>query len=143
MKAWLKLKLISHYRAISKYTLIGVFCFLVDIFILIILSKYTRIHYLFASAIGYLTGLVINYGFSIKWIFTKRQYKKSPKIEFLIFFTIELIAMLLMSSSLYIFKEFLRIDLRLAKVYANLIAAVWNYALKYQLLFKRRIMSKA
>lgn len=134
---WVFIKLLKHYKQIARYSIIGILCFLVDISLLIILTKYTKIHYLFASVIGYLTGVFINYFLSISWVFSRRNLKKFWHIEFSIFMLIELIAMLFMSGSLYIFKGFLRVDLKLSKIFANFIAAIWNYIIKHIFLFKQ------
>jgi putative flippase GtrA len=142
MKTWLKLKFLSHYRQFIKYSLVGVLCFLIDISILMTLIRFTKIHYLLASAIGYLTGVIINYFFSINWIFSRRNLKKYWHIEFSIFFAIELIAMSLMSVGLFMFKDFFGLRIKLSKVLANLLAAGWNYIIKHLFLFKKHPQEK-
>lgn len=137
MIQWIKSKLIKHYIQLGKYSVIGIFCFLLDISILIILTKFTRIHYLIASSIGYLTGVIVNYLFSITWVFSKRNLKKYWHVEFSIFMVIELFAMTIMSISLFGFRDYLGLNLKISKVLANFIAAIWNYAVKHIFLFKQ------
>ncbi len=137
MKTWLKLKFLSHYKQLGKYSITGIICFLVDISILLCLIRFTKIHYLVASALGYLTGVLLNYFFSITWIFSKRNLKKYWHVEFSIFLAIELVAMALMSVGLFMFRDFFGLRIKIAKILANLIAAGWNYVIKHLFLFKK------
>ena len=121
----------------GRYSLIGFLCFLLDLLLLLVLVKYTNIHYLIASVISYVIGSTINYGFSISWIFKKRKLRDYWKTELLIFMLIELFALCIMSGSLYVFKEFLRFPLKYSKIIANILAALWNYTFKYYFLFRR------
>lgn len=132
----------GQYKQILKYFLIGILCFLVDVSLTLFFADHTPVHYLPGSAIGYLTGSVINYWLSVKWVFQKRNLKRYWKTEFTFFLVIEIIALFMMSGSLYLLKEMVfKSNLLLAKVLANCIAAIGNYYLKYALLFSsnRRI----
>ena len=127
----------THFYSSYKYLLIGVLCFILDFYTLMFLVKYTKMFYLLASGIGYIVGVIVNYFFCIKWIFSERIHQKNWKLEFGFFFLIEIIALIFMSSSLFILKGFLRIDLALSKVIANILTAIWNYIMKYRLLFNK------
>jgi len=131
----LKIHIINQFKQIFKYFIIGFLCFLIDISILYVLLELKIINYILASAIGYLTGSTINYWLSINWVFKKRNLIKYWKVEFTFFIIIEVIALLLMSSSLYLLREFLHLNVFIAKIIATIIAAIFNYLSKYRFLF--------
>ena len=132
-----KKEMISMLVQTSKYTLIGFLCFCIDFLVFLLLAELTNIHYLLASAIGYFIGVIVNYGFSISWVFKKRKLRGHWKTEFTIFMIIECIAILIMSSSLYVFEEVFIIPLAFSKIIANILAALWNYIMKYFFLFRK------
>ena len=135
MGEWISSILLKHHKQLWKYSSIGAICFVLDLGILLLITKYTIIHYLLASSIGYLSGSIVNYGLSINWVFKKRNLKGYWKTEFIFFLCIEILALLAMSSFLFAFKGLLKLNLVTAKILANTTAAFLNYGLKYNYLF--------
>ena len=132
----IKRELRKRHKEFSRYTLIGILCFLLDFLLSMFIVKFTRLHYIYASAIGYTTGAILNYKFSISWVFKKRKFRDYWKTEFIAFMLIELFALLVMSGSLLALKESFKVRLKLAKILANIFAAMLNYSLKSVFLFK-------
>jgi len=116
---------------------IALLSFMADYTVLISMVTFTRIHYLISTAIGYIVGVVINYIFSIKWAFKSRRFPTDWKKEFGIFILIELSALIFLSTGMFFLRHFFKFSITLAKIVSNSFAAVWNYILKYKLLFKR------
>ena len=135
MGDWINTIVLKHHKQLGKYSFIGIICFFLDLGILLLITKYTMIHYLLASSIGYMSGAILNYGLSINWVFKKRNLKEYWKTEFIFFIFIEILALLAMSGFLYTFKGILKLNLIAAKILSNTLAAFLNYGLKYNYLF--------
>ena len=127
----------NHFEQSYKYFLVGVACFVVDFVILLAFLKFTKINYLIASAISYSVGIILNYVTSIKWIFKKRTYKKQWKKEFGSFSIIEISALVFMTSTLFVMFGIFRVPVLIAKVIANIVSGIYNYLLKFKLLFAK------
>jgi len=116
---------------------IALLSFLADYSVLISMVTFTKIHYLISTVIGYTVGVVINYILSIKWAFKSRRFPTDWKKEFGIFLLIELSALIMLSTGMFFLRHFFKFTITFAKIISNSVAAVWNYILKYKLLFKR------
>ncbi len=133
---WIKRKTLKHYKQFLKYSVFGILCFFIDYCISIFLKDYYHIHYLLASTIGYCVGIVINYLFSITWVFSKRNLKQYWHIELAIFVAIEIVALLLMNLIIFLSTDYLFITFYISKLLGNFVAFFWNYLIKHLFLFK-------
>lgn len=133
---WLKSKTLKHYKQFLKYSIFGVISFIVDYFITILLTSQYGIHYLLSSTIGYSIGIIINYIFSITWVFSKRNLKDYWHIELGIFISIEIVALLIMNMIIFFCHDYYYISFYIAKLIGNFAAFIWNYSIKHLFLFK-------
>jgi putative flippase GtrA len=109
---------------------------LVDYLTTVLLTTRFSVHYLLSSTIGYSIGIVINYIFSITWVFSKRNLKNYWHVELGIFISIEVIALLLMNMIMFFAHDYLFISFYIAKLIGNFAAFIWNYLIKHLFLFK-------
>lgn len=137
MTKWLKIKFQKHYGQMIRYSIFGLICFLIDYFLSLFLKYHVSLNYLLASTIGYIVGIILNYYFSIKCIFTNRSMKDAWHIEMTIFFAIEIVALLIMNLFIYMISKHTNISYAIAKPLGNFAAMAWNYAIKHIFLFKR------
>jgi len=103
-----------------------------------LLRCFKGIHYLFSACIGYFVGVCLNYILSIKWAFKRRMLKDNWQKEFGIFFLIEMSALVILVAIMSILSRWPQISVYFSKIMANSTVALWNYALKYRLLFKKK-----
>lgn len=143
MIRWIRSKFISHSKQLVKYSIFGLLSFFVDFSLTYYLTQNLQAHYLVSSTIGYVTGLIINYFFSITWVYSKRNLKDFWHLEFGIFFVIEIVALLLMSIVMFFAKDYLKIPLMLSKLIGNFVAFIWNYLIKHFFLFRANPTEKS
>jgi len=117
-----------------RYFITGGTAFIADYSILVLLKEVFNVHYLLANTISFIAGLFVNYFICKIWTF--KSYKSNNKYyEFLIFFITSFVGLFINDFSLWFFKEKINIDYRIAKVFATLIAFVWNFLSKKLILF--------
>jgi len=134
----------NHYVQGTRYLSIALVSFVVDYsFFWSLLKCLKGLHYLVATVFGYIAGVFVNYILSISWAFKNRQYTKNPFKELGIFFAIEISALLILSIIMFLLTHFCKITPYISKILANSLVALWNYAFKYKLLFKKKIASTA
>jgi len=143
MTKWIKSKFIKHYKQFFKYSIFGFICFVVDYLLTVFLVYQFALHYLLASTLGYALGIVLNYCFSITWVFAKRNLKDIWHVEMTLFFTIEIVALLIMNLFIYLSHDYIHVDFLLAKLFGNIAAFTWNYIIKHIFLFRGNPKEKA
>ena len=119
-----------------RYTFVGGLAFLVDFGTLYLLTDFFHLHYLISAGIAFILGLITNYLFSIRWVFTTRNIR-SKKIEFLIFAIIGLAGLGLNELFLWIFTDLLGIYYLLSKILTTILVYLWNFFARKFILFKK------
>ena len=117
-----------------RYTFVGGLAFVIDFGTLFILTEYLNIHYLISAGIAFISGLIINYLISTKWVFSKRSYK-NRNLEFLLFAFIGMAGLGLNELFMWIFTDLLLIYYLVSKIITTVIVYFWNFFARKFLLF--------
>lgn len=126
VKHVLKGKTNNSFIQLFRYTFVGGFTFLVDFCVLFVLTEFFGIHYLLSAALGFISGLIINYILSVKWVFSNRTIK-NRSLEILFFVFIGLIGLGMTELFLWIFTKILLIYYLLSKIITTIIVYFWNF----------------
>lgn len=117
-----------------KYVLVGGVAFAFDFATLYTLTDIFHVHYLMSATIGFLVGLIINYGLCLWWIFDVRTMK-NPWHEFSIFAAIGIAGLVLNNALLYGLTEWFGIYYLASKVMAATLILLFNFSLRRVILF--------
>lgn len=114
-----------------RYFLVGGISFVVDTAVLLFVSVFTDISFLYVSA-GFCVGVVVNYILSKLMVFQQPQDK--PVVEFIVVFIISLVGLFLTNWLFDCFMALFKVMFSeyLSKLFAKIIAAaivlIWNYS---------------
>ena len=91
-----------------------------------------------ATALGFISGLVFNYIFSLVFVFksAKEQNKGKTVGAFIAFALIGMIGLALTEGGMYLGYNMMRINYLVVKVFVAAVVLVWNYAGRKILIFK-------
>lgn len=122
---------------IIKYACVGGVAFVVDWSVLYIATAMLALHYLIGATLGFLCGLVINYIFSVLWVFMSRAIR-SRRVEVFIFTMIGIVGLIMNDIFLALFTEYFGIMYLQSKLLTAIIVFFWNYfARKYSLFHEK------
>jgi putative flippase GtrA len=119
-----------------RFVVVGGVAFTVDFSLLLLAVHVWNWHCLAAAAMGYTVGLVVNYCLCAGWVFSQRRFQ-DRRPEFLLFTVIGLTGLGVTELVIWSGHSLLGVDLRLTKVAALLIVAVWNFTFRKTLVFSR------
>lgn len=117
-----------------RYVFVGGFAFIVDYGLLYILTEFGHIHYIISATISFISGLIVNYIISTKWIFTKSKISNTS-IEFLMYSVIGVIGLVFNDFLIYLFTEWLHIHYMISKLVTAAIVMGWNFIGRRTILF--------
>lgn len=117
------------FAQIIKFASVGLICFGIDYFGLIILTEWTSLTYFMSSAISYTVSVVINYWLSMRFVFEGRD-DRSKFTELVIFAVLSIIGLMLTQLMMWIAVEFLGLFYALAKILASMIVTTYNFISK-------------
>ncbi|MFT8341816.1 MAG: GtrA family protein [Clostridium beijerinckii] len=125
-----------------RYVFIGGTAFFIDILILYffktrIFFKLGSIGIYISTALGFMSGLIFNYIFSITFVFktAKEQNKGKNIFSFLLFWVIGVIGLFLTEAGMYAGVEVLNVNYLLTKVIVATLVLLWNYVARKVLIF--------
>jgi putative flippase GtrA len=124
-------------KPIVKYFFVALAGLLVDYLTLYTSVEYLSMHPLVGATLGFLSGLLVNYYLSNKYIFTNAKIK-SNAINFIAFSVIGLVGLLLLNIIMFIQIEFLAINYLIAKTIATVLVYFWNYFARSKLYHETR-----
>jgi putative flippase GtrA len=127
-------RLRSAFHEMWKYLLVSVVALAVDFGLLVSLTELAHLHYLMSAAIGFCSGLVVNYGLSVTLVFTERRLS-SRWLEFAGFLLIGALGLGLNQVLMKTFVETFGLAYALAKVPATGVGFVFNFVARKLLLF--------
>jgi putative flippase GtrA len=111
----------------AKYFVVGGFCTVLDFALLYILTHFFNIHYVLSSIISFMSGTILNYYLCTLWIFKVRAVE-NRKLELLYYFLITGVGLIINTSLIYSFTEFLNLHFMLSKAMATFVTYWWNFA---------------
>ena len=101
------------------------------------LIRVAGVHYLIAAPLGFLLGLAVVYGLSVRWVFSHRRYS-DRRAELGLFAIIGLAGVLLNQVLVYTGVEGLALSYESAKLVSAGFVFFFNFALRKRLLFMAR-----
>ena len=134
----LKLKMIQYpnSKEFVRYFWAGGLATLADFAVLLLLTEFFGINYLWSNLIAVSVGLVTSYVLCVRWVFLDRRYNRVV-LEFPLFVLTCIIGLLLNELLLWVFVEFGGTDYLSAKVIVTGVLFVVNFAVKKVVLFRR------
>lgn len=124
-------------KPIVKYFFVALAGLVVDYLTLYTSVEYLSMHPLVGATLGFLSGLLVNYYLSNKYIFTNAKIK-SNAINFIAFSVIGLVGLLLLNIIMFIQIELLAINYLIAKTIATVLVYFWNYFARSKLYHETR-----
>lgn len=124
----------------SKYLVVGGAAFVIDFLTLYSLTEWFGIYYIASASIGFLAGLIFNYGLCLAWIFDHRAIRNQTH-EFLIFSTIGIAGLILNNAIIYALTEWAGFYYLASKLLAAVLILAFNFVLRRQILFTKREIS--
>ncbi len=118
-----------------RFLIAGLIAFYVDFSTLIILMEVTEIGYFISSFIGYVTGGLISYLFSIRWIFKNKKYT-NIFIEFMLFSVFLTIGLSLNQLLMFGLIEHFNLYYIYAKLITIILVAIFNFTTRKFLIFQ-------
>lgn len=122
------------YVQFFRYGFVAIVSLAVDFGVLVILKEYAHFHYLIAASLSFILGLLTNYWLSKLWVFHSSKLDNKHK-EFVIFFVIGLVGLLLTDILMWIFTDVMELYYMLSKAYATILVYFWNFGARKQILF--------
>jgi len=122
------------YAQLVRFIITGGFTAGIDLLLLIFFVEIFSLHYLLASGITFIVGATINYLISRYWVFEGGRYRQS--VEFLGFFVMAGIGLVLNQMILWFFVGHLSVDYRISKIISILAVTSWNFTTKKYLVFR-------
>lgn len=114
------------YVQFYRYIVVGGSAAVLNISIYNILITISSMNYEIAGFIGYMTGFLLNFTFSKKWVFKNTSEKYVHQVA--VFLTIALIGLFINNSVLYIFVHHFGINKSIAYFIATGVAFLWNFS---------------
>jgi putative flippase GtrA len=117
-----------------RYTLVGGLAFVVD-FGLLSAVLYLDGHYLLATLIGFIGGLITNYLLCVFWVWRGTQAKTTRDI--VVFSLIGVGGLLLTAFLMWVSVDLLALDPQISKLFIAALVLVWNFGLRRLFVFFR------
>lgn len=121
-------------QEIQRYFLVSAMALGVDIGVLLLMKEGLGLHYLSAAALGFSSGLVIAYIFSVRWAFRYRCQTGWQR-EFLLFATIGLCGLVLNEGIMWFVTDGLNLNYSGSKLIAAAGIFLFNFYVRKALLF--------
>ena len=124
-----------------RYAVVGGIAFLADFGTLVLceelLFKTISLGVYFATAVGFVVGLIINYVLSISFVFIQEKDRGKGRSvgAFLVFGVIGLLGLVWTELGMWVGVEFLRWNYMLVKIFVTGMVLLWNYLARKLLIF--------
>ena len=119
---------------LQRYFLVSVMAFGMDLGVLLLLKEGFQLHYLSAAALGFLSGMVIAYVSSIRWVFRFRR-QTDWRREFVLFAGIGLCGLVLNEGVMWAVTDGLDFNYSGSKLIAAGCVFLFNFCMRKTLLF--------
>ena len=135
-------KLTSLVKEFARYLVVGGTAFIIDYGLFWITSAYVfgteGLGVYFATAVGFIAGLVYNYILSLVFVFksAKEQNKGKTFGAFLIFAVIGVIGLALSEAGMYLVYDLLHVNEYIARLLVAGVVTIFNYGARKILIFK-------
>ncbi len=120
--------------SLFKYIISGSIAFIVNITIFWLLINMTNIWYLSAATISFSISLSISFILHKNFTYKDRTIIRYKKI--LLFYTTNIINVIVNSVFLYVFVEFLELNKIISLIISNIIISIYSYIIYKKIIFK-------
>ena len=124
----------TNYAQIIRFAVAGAIGACIEMSLFFFFVDFTGLHYLAGNLIAISVALVVNYIISQKWVFESGRYSKGKEFGF--FIGVSLVALLLNQFLMWVMVDNLSMHMKLSKILAIGMVAVYNYSAKKFLVFK-------
>lgn len=100
--------------------------YVVDFGLLILFAEIFNVHYLIAASIGFISGLIIIYFLSNKYVFGESKIRSRSK-EFSLFALIGIIGLGILAALMWLFTDQLGVNYIISKIIATIFVYLWNF----------------
>jgi putative flippase GtrA len=128
-------RLMRFLRDMIRYGAASVFALALDVGVLMLLTKGFGVGYLEAAAAGFLSGLVLIYLLSVRYVFEGRR-RRAPRIEVAGFLITGVVGLLLTEALMHLFVGRFALPVALAKAATTGVVFLFNFVSRRSLLFK-------
>ena len=121
-----------------RYLVTGGLAFVVDFGLFALCLYVCGWHYLLASLVGLVAGLVLNYAMSIVWVFTacNRTLEKQKTVEFILFAIVGIAGVGINQQLMFLMVDGLSLNEMLSKMVAAVLVLMWNFGARKLMLFR-------
>ncbi len=123
----------SHYKNLSKFSVVGLVNTVIDFVIFYMLHEYFGVDFLISHICAFFIALINSFIFNAIWTFKNLKRDELFK-QVSSFFVIGLIGLLFSSLILYVCAPYMHI--MIAKILAMFVSLVWNYTGSWLFVFK-------
>ena len=113
-------------KQIAKFGVVGVICFGIDYSLMILLTEFGHLDYLFSCGISFCVSVVVNYLLSMRFVFRSKKDSSKAK-EFIVFVVLSISGLLLTEVLMWIGVEQFALHYMFAKVVVTGIVMVYNF----------------
>jgi putative flippase GtrA len=118
-----------------RYTVVGGVAFVVDFGLLYAFTHYGGVYYLTSATLAFVVGLVINYTFSVRWVFSRRAVS-NRWVEFGLFALVGVLGLGLNDLSMWLLTSVAGFYYLYSKLMTTALVFVWNFAVRKVSLFR-------
>lgn len=113
----------------AKFGVVGVVCFGIDYGMMILLTEFGGLEYLFSSGMSFSVSVVVNYLLSMRFVFRSKKSGNKAK-EFILFVVLSITGLLLTEALMWAGVERVKLHYMFAKVAVTGIIMVYNFVTK-------------
>lgn len=119
-----------------KYFWVSLTAAVADFSLFILLFEWIGVQYIISNTVAFSAGLVVNYVFSIKFVF--RNESSRSVSEFLIFSIIGLVGLAISNASLFVAIEAMGLGGGVSKLFSLCATFFWNFFARKLILFNKK-----
>jgi putative flippase GtrA len=113
-------------KQIIRFTIVGLFAFIIDFGLLVFLVEAFHLHFLISASVSFCISLVVNYLLSMRYVFIHHAgWKRST--EFIVFAVLSIIGLVINNYGLLLGVDVLCMDYRLTKLLVTFVVTLWNF----------------
>ena len=126
-------------KEFSRYIIVSVSVFFLDVALLFTLTEILNFFYLMSGLISILIAFSVNYFLNIRWVFKNRNYFHKPLFEYFIMILISIIVSGFNILGMWLFTEFLNVYYVLSKTIISFITFIIKFILRKNILFSFKL----
>lgn len=119
-----------------RYLLISALALLADMGVFSASLRMAGVSWPLAACLGFVTGVCVAYGLSVRYVFRVRKLRRHPMAEWVIFVGLGVLGLGVTQAVLYLCIEWLSWSAELAKLAAAVVTFMANFLSRKMLLFK-------